>query len=597
MMKLRKSLFLFCCLLAMANAMGSDFSNKVQLTGTVKGGTDVRVRIFKLVDNKVANTLTYYCNNENPDFGCRMPFDENSQYAVSVQVYKLIGNKLKFEKVAQFPLTLKRGGHYEIAVDAEKLDHKTKTGLTVKPATVGKAMFLVSGVTNSSDNAGEYTLSKIVNGEPVALCTYVGSEKQNEFYFAIPKVQEGFLTISGEKWNLRCYAKPNDTLFLNINNHSGKVITATGSPENQILNSWENLLTPVMVDEYHRVGFNNDTIPFDNYLALYKQQTEQVPAFIQSQSTKLANCSPMFNRLFPLLSEADLELFPLWYYQNLLSAREGRKKGFEVKSLPEVPAAFKTFITTNLYKDSNLLEVPEVSRLVCLHSMLLAADSSSRAHSPLQFSDQMAITMAAFENDKVRSLFLVKQLEAPEVFNYTEFRETFAPFSALVNTPAMQAKYDEVKSQFIGDTAYIGKEAYNFMLPDSSGKMVSMKDLAGKVIFIDVWASWCGPCIKEAPYLNALAAEYAGNNQMQFVGISIDKETDNAKWRKAIQHEKLPGIQLIDDGGKNFGRKYRISSIPRFLLIDKNGNWKEIRCPRPSQKELLKKYIDAALAA
>ena len=63
-----------------------------------------------------------------------------------------------------------------------------------------------------------------------------------------------------------------------------------------------------------------------------------------------------------------------------------------------------------------------------------------------------------------------------------------------------------------------------------------------------------------------------------------------------IRKENLGGIQLLDDFGKAFGRKYQVTAIPRFMLIDKQGRWIEIRCPLPEAKQRLKKYLDKALA-
>lgn len=83
---------------------------------------------------------------------------------------------------------------------------------------------------------------------------------------------------------------------------------------------------------------------------------------------------------------------------------------------------------------------------------------------------------------------------------------------------------------------------------------------------------------------------------MVFLGISLDSDADHKKWLDAIKKYDLHGIQLRDDRGKAFGKKYGLTAIPRFMLIDKAGNWAEVRCPLPENKIKLKKYIDRELA-
>jgi thiol-disulfide isomerase/thioredoxin len=122
-----------------------------------------------------------------------------------------------------------------------------------------------------------------------------------------------------------------------------------------------------------------------------------------------------------------------------------------------------------------------------------------------------------------------------------------------------------------------------------------MKDFKGKVVLIDVWATWCGPCKAEFPYLKEIEEEYRDNENMVFVGISTDKIEKKDSWLSLIRKEKLAGVQLLDDIGKGFARKYGIASIPRFLLINKQGRWKEIRCPRPSDAKNLKRYLNEEL--
>ena len=133
-------------------------------------------------------------------------------------------------------------------------------------------------------------------------------------------------------------------------------------------------------------------------------------------------------------------------------------------------------------------------------------------------------------------------------------------------------------------------------MPDSNGVTINFEQFKGKVIFIDTWATWCGPCKEQIPFLKQLEHHYKERNDIVFVGISVDREKDKEKWKKMIRKESLPGLQVLDVSGNAFRLPMMIESIPRFLLIDKAGKWMEVRCPKPDTGAQLRSYIDKALA-
>lgn len=139
------------------------------------------------------------------------------------------------------------------------------------------------------------------------------------------------------------------------------------------------------------------------------------------------------------------------------------------------------------------------------------------------------------------------------------------------------------------------KTAPQFSLNDQFENRVSLIDLRGKLVFIDVWATWCTPCIKEIPAFKSLQKKYE-NKDIYFVSISIDNLENINEWKKIIKEENMTGIQLILDNGwkSSFKTDYAISSIPRFILIDKTGKFIDVNAPRPSEKgvhELIDKYL------
>ncbi|WP_457609918.1 TlpA family protein disulfide reductase [Lutibacter sp.] len=127
---------------------------------------------------------------------------------------------------------------------------------------------------------------------------------------------------------------------------------------------------------------------------------------------------------------------------------------------------------------------------------------------------------------------------------------------------------------------------------NSKGGTTSLKDLRGKYVYLDIWATWCAPCKAEIPYLKALEKEFRGKN-IEFVSISVDKPNAHKTWKEMVKNEELGGIQLFADNNfeSEFIVEYGINSIPRFILLDPEGNIVDADAVRPSNprlKELLK---------
>ena len=126
-----------------------------------------------------------------------------------------------------------------------------------------------------------------------------------------------------------------------------------------------------------------------------------------------------------------------------------------------------------------------------------------------------------------------------------------------------------------------------FNYENHKGGTTKLEDLRGKYVYIDVWATWCGPCIAEIPHLKRVEQQFHGKN-IEFVGISIDTKKDYEKWKKFVVTKELAGIQLFADNDWNsdFVKAYGINGIPRFILIDPKGNIVDANAERPSSPAL-----------
>ncbi|MGV1011042.1 MAG: TlpA family protein disulfide reductase [Flavobacterium sp.] len=155
----------------------------------------------------------------------------------------------------------------------------------------------------------------------------------------------------------------------------------------------------------------------------------------------------------------------------------------------------------------------------------------------------------------------------------------------------MQAQFDVVMKM----AKINGSVAPTFNYENFEGDKTKLEDLRGKYVYIDVWATWCGPCRGEIPSLARIEEKYKGKN-IAFVSISVDEDKDHDKWKKFVSDKKLGGIQLFADKNWNseFITAFGINSIPRFILIDPKGIVLNADAPRPSEP-ILQEKLDSLL--
>jgi thiol-disulfide isomerase/thioredoxin len=163
-------------------------------------------------------------------------------------------------------------------------------------------------------------------------------------------------------------------------------------------------------------------------------------------------------------------------------------------------------------------------------------------------------------------------------------------FNSLIN-PAykknLEILFNEKEQQVM--QLQVGKPAPAFSLVSNSGKSYQLADFKGKVIYIDLWASWCGPCRAEMPNFKQLYSKYKDNDQIAFMGIAVfDGEKE---WRKALEEEKPDWLQLYDKEGI-VASSYVANAIPKYILIDKKGNVVNFDAPGPGNETEIQNLIE-----
>lgn len=164
---------------------------------------------------------------------------------------------------------------------------------------------------------------------------------------------------------------------------------------------------------------------------------------------------------------------------------------------------------------------------------------------------------------------------------------------------SLQKKVSASYDKFYRDYSPIfpGHPAPEITLKDSSGKSLKLSDLRGKMLFVDIWGTWCGPCKDEVPHIAALYEKYKDDGRVEIIGIACDKKFDT--WKNYITKHPEPWRQFIvdDEGNKTLDDVYFVYGIPRFMLIGKDGTIISADCNRPSFGDMFAKEFETALSS
>lgn len=187
---------------------------------------------------------------------------------------------------------------------------------------------------------------------------------------------------------------------------------------------------------------------------------------------------------------------------------------------------------------------------------------------------------SAYNNSDIKSYALFKVMKDQlDYYGIKDMNELYQNFLSDCNNESYKNYITEKYEKWL--TIEPGKLAEDFTYPDMDGNEFSLSDFKGKYVYLDVWATWCGPCKLEIPHLDTLVNDLKENN-VEIISISVDE--DKEAWVEMISSDQPAWLQLYagswNTAVANF---FQIRSIPRFILLDRDGKIIDANAQRPSE--------------
>lgn len=439
---------------------------------------------------------------------------------------------------------------------------------------------------------------------PLGLNTHLDTiriNKKGDFRFQLSLSQPENVNLNFGKQRLLLWLKPNSSVKLNLKDSGSVIKGPMGTYANYYLDKQEE--TERLLQQFGRKypGYDKKGSGYtDAHFIIVDSITQGKLIFLKNyfanknipgkkQFIENENASILYSDLFNKVVSDDTAYKKFIFFQTKL------------KVSGTSPYAFSNLLNMD---NSNLLPLKEYQRFVLTAIPRIGRQMINEQGKFFSFDLWMDNQMSVIDQLSADSFCNLnnKAIVINEFFNQIKYSRRFewanklysliAQLQSKDNDHVLQSLKDKLDALINENKFSKGAVAPAFTFTDVAGKKFHPEDFKGKKVYIDVWATWCGPCLELEPAWNKLVNNYVANDSIAFLSVSLDDTKE--KWLQFLKKHHPAGILLhAGDGGWNsqFAINYDIQGIPHFILLDENGKILSNAAPLPDKTDELEKLF------
>jgi thiol-disulfide isomerase/thioredoxin len=383
--------------------------------------------------------------------------------------------------------------------------------------------------------------------------------------------------------NLNLFVIPGDSLIIDKEGEDYKFSGGQSAVLSNYYLEWEKYWNKVTASFDYKTYYSLE--PEDFYKTIYTYiDTAKIP--LNELLKKVTDINPEFLRL-------EAERLKYWMIIDFLPYEYQMHKYYTGEE-PVITESFHDYMKDVNLNDTSLLQLQYYKDFLTTYVYYKARKD---------FKNSGGISTDKFAETEFVLNFIKNEFTDQKVHDYVAYSVVYDRTNMLAVNDKNLASFKEhctnkyyiekvEKSYKDLQPLLPGNPAPEFVLYDAKDKEYRLSDYKGKNLLIDVWGVYCGPCIREMPYLEKIEQDYKGKN-IAFICACV--EPDRELWLKRMKELNVKGTQLLIKGGRNaqFRKDYKIIWTPTYILIDKDGKFVDARAPRPTEdlRDLLDKTL------